>query len=80
MDEFEKKVLKIPTMEAFDEFANTLNLTDRQRKIFYLRYSRGMCLVPLAEEMEIDKKTVQKELREIKEKLRAVFEKGLTSD
>lgn len=68
----EKDVIRIPTMEAFNNLRNSLNLTDRQRKIFDLRYSNGMYIIDIASELKVDKKTVQSELRIIKEKLKSV--------
>lgn len=68
----EKDVIRIPTMRAFNNLRNSLNLTDRQRKIFDLRYSNGMYIIDIATKLDVDKKTVQSELRIIKEKLKSV--------
>lgn len=75
-----KDVIKISTMEAFYKLRDSLNLTDRQRIIFELRYSRGMFLQDIATELEIDKKTVRANIKIIDEKLKSVSRKNLTSD
>lgn len=68
----EDEIIRIPTMEAFNTLLDALNLTDRQREIFINRYSRGMFLADISVEMDIDKKTVIKELKEIRKKVREV--------
>lgn len=74
----EKDVIRIPTMEAFNNLRDSLNITDRQKAIFNLRYSKGMYIVDIAAELKTDRKTVQKELKVIKEKLNEIPKKSLT--
>ncbi len=68
----EDEIIRIPTMEAFNTLLDDLNITDRQREIFINRYSRGMFLVDISTEMDIDKKTIIKELKEIRQKVRDI--------
>ena len=74
----EKDVIRIPTMEAFNNFRDSLNLTDRQRTVFNLRYSKGLYIIDIATELGTDRKTIQKELKVIKEKLSGISQKPLT--
>lgn len=75
----EKDVINLPTMEAFNNLLDSLNLTDRQRRIFELRYSRGLFQQDIAAEIDVDRKTVVSELKIIKEKLRFVTCNNLTN-
>lgn len=65
-------VISIPTMEAFYELRDKLNLTDRQREIFLLKYSRGWRNLDIAEELKVNQDTISEELRKIRTKLVAV--------
>lgn len=65
-------VIKIPTMDAFYELRDRLNLTDRQKEIFYLKFSRGMRNIDIAEEIGVHQDTVGEDLRSIRAKLVAV--------
>lgn len=67
-----KDVLKIPTMQAFLDLRDKLNLTDRQRDIFVLKYSRGWRNIDIAEELGVNQDTVGSELRIVREKLAAI--------
>lgn len=68
-------VISIPTMEAFYELRDKLNLTDRQREIFLLKYSRGWRNLDIATELEINQDTVSDDLRTIRKKLVAIEKK-----
>lgn len=72
-------VIKIPTMDAFYELRDRLNLTDRQKEIFYLKFSRGMRNIDIANELEppISQDTVGSEIRILREKLAAIGRKNL---
>lgn len=72
MEQCEREVIKIPTMEAFLALRDSLNLTDRQREIFVLKYSRGWRNIDIAMELEINQDTVGDELCRIRQKLVAV--------
>lgn len=67
-------VLKIPTMNAFFELRDKLNLTDRQRDIFLMKYSKGWTNLTIANSLEppVSQDTVSKDLRIIREKLVAI--------
>lgn len=67
-----RDVMKIPTMQAFYELRDKLNLTDRQREIFVLKYSRGWRNIDIAEELGINQDTVGDETKTIREKLAAI--------
>lgn len=74
-----KDVIKIPTMQAFYELRERLNLTDRQRIIFYLKYSRGMRNIDIAYELTppVNQDTVGEDLRTIRQKLAAIVEENV---
>lgn len=67
-----KDVSKIPTMEEFNRIKEALNLTDRQKQIFHLKYSKRWRSIDIAEELDIHPDTVSKDLGDIREKLLAV--------
>lgn len=68
-------VIRIPTMEAFYALRDKLNLTDRQREIFYLKYSRGWRHVDIAAELGVNQDTVTEDIRTIRKKLVAIEKK-----
>lgn len=67
-----KEVFKIPTMEAFLNLCDKLNLTDRQREIFVFKYSRGWRNIDIAMELDINQDTVGEDLKVIRSKLVAI--------
>lgn len=67
-----KDVFEIPTMSAFYELRDSLNLTDRQRNVFFLKYSKGWRNIDIAEELQVHQDTVSCDLREIRKKLVAI--------
>lgn len=69
-----KDVMRIPTMEAFYNLRDSLNLTDRQREIFFLKYSRGMRNIDIANELDppVNQDTVGDDLKIIRAKLAAI--------
>lgn len=69
----EKKVMKIASMQDFRAFRDTLNLTDRQKDIFELRYSRGLSMRQIAEEIKYNYDLVREDMKDIREKLIAVI-------
>lgn len=72
-------VIKIPTMDAFYELRDSLNLTDRQKEIFFLKFSRGMRNIDIAEELvpPVSQDTVGNEIRILREKLAAIGRENL---
>lgn len=71
--------MKIPTLKEFYELRDSLNLTDRQREIFFLKFSRGWRNIDIAEELGINQDTVGDDLRNIREKLAAIGNELLQS-
>ncbi len=65
----EKDVFNIAEKATFDEIYNRLQLTDRQKQIFKLRYGRGWCIADIAEEVFCCRKTVSDELTKIRRKM-----------
>lgn len=57
-------------MEEFYKVRDALNLTDRQREIFVLKYSRGWRYLDIADELEINQDTVGDEMKIIRGKLK----------
>lgn len=74
-----KDVINLNTMDEFYELRDRLNLTDRQREIFYLKYSRGWRNIDIANELDppVSQDTVGDELKIIRKKLVAIaYKKG----
>lgn len=65
--------MKIASMQDFRAFRDTLNLTDRQKDIFELRYSRGLSMRQIAEEIKYNYDLVREDMKDIREKLIAVI-------
>ncbi len=65
-------VIKIPTMKEFNDLLNSLNLSDRQRQIFILKFSRLWTNLAIAEEIGVNQDTVGREMKAIREKLAAI--------
>lgn len=59
-------------MDEFYKLRDKLNLTDRQRDIFYLKYSRGWRNIDIAEELGVNQDTVGDELKIVRAKLAAI--------
>lgn len=57
-------------MKEFYKIRDELNLTDKQREIFVLKYSRGWRNIDIAEELGIHQDTVTEHMRVIREKLK----------
>lgn len=53
----EKDVRGIPTMKQFYELRDMLNLSDRQRDVFYYKYSKFWRNIDIAEELGVSKDT-----------------------
>lgn len=70
-------VISIPTMDEFNALLESLNLTDRQRKIFVFKYSRNWRNLDIAEELGINQDTVSADIKVIRQKLRAIGERNL---
>lgn len=69
----EKQVMKIASMQDFRAFRDKLNLTDRQKDIFELRYSRGLSMRQIAEEIKYNYDLVRVDMKDIREKLISVL-------
>lgn len=67
-----KDVMRIPTMEAFYNLRDKLNLTDRQRDIFTLKYSRGWRNIDIAMELGVNQDTVGDDVKILRAKLAAI--------
>lgn len=59
-------------MDEFYKLRDKLNLTDRQRDIFYLKYSRGWRNIDIAEELGVNQDTVGDENKIIRAKLATI--------
>lgn len=62
----------IELMEDFNRVKDALNLSDRQKEIFYLRFSRLMCNADIAAELNVCRDTIEKDIAVIRKKLYAV--------
>lgn len=67
-----RDVIKIATIEEFNELLDSLNLSDRQRKIFVLKYSHLWRMIDIAELLDISQNTVAEDLKIIRENLTQV--------
>lgn len=65
------ELIRVPTMDKFFEIRDALNLTDRQREIFLLKYSRGWRNIDIANEIGVHQDTVSDDMAVIREKLKA---------
>lgn len=65
----DKELLLIGTKEKFKEILDKLQLTDRQRKIFILKYGRGFLNEDIAAEIGFCRKIVSEELKIIRHKM-----------
>ncbi len=68
----EKELLDIATKEQFNQIMDTLQLTDRQRKIFELCFSRGWCQADISAEIGYCRSVITKEMSIIRDKMGAV--------
>ncbi len=67
-----KDVIRIATMDEFNRLLDSLNLSDRQRKVFVYKYSKLWRNVDIAEELKLHPDTVSDELNVIRTKLAAI--------
>lgn len=65
----EDEVKKIGPKSTFDEILGKLQLTDRQKDIFILRYGRGWMLADISAELGWCRKTISEELSVIRDKM-----------
>lgn len=79
MQPIEKQVMDIPTMDSFMRLRDSLNLTDRQKEIFVLKYSRGLRNIDIAEELNppVTQDTVGADVKVIRQKLAAILRKNM---
>lgn len=67
-----REVFDIPTMQQFNVLADSLNLSDRQREIFELRFSRKWAAIDIAMKLGYSLHTIQKECAAINKKLKCL--------
>lgn len=67
-----KELIKIPTMKEFLEIRDMLNLSDRQREVFVLKYSKLWRNIDIAEELGVSQDTIGEDTKDIREKLKAI--------
>lgn len=65
----EKQAKRITTLSELEKCRDSLNLTDRQKEIFMMRFHRGWSYVRISIEADISVSTVQSEMNVIREKL-----------
>lgn len=65
----EKDLLNIATRQDFLKILDCIQLTDRQKEIFMLKYASGRMNAEIADAVECCSKTVTKELNIIRNKL-----------
>lgn len=72
-----KEATKIARMDKFNRLVDMLNLSDRQKKIFYYKYQRQWRIADIAAEIGISVDTVNEDTRVIRTKMMAVSEEEL---
>lgn len=65
----EEEIKKIGTKMKFQEILDNLQLTDRQKQIFVLKYGRGFLNEDIAAEIGFCRKIVSDELKIIRHKM-----------
>lgn len=65
----EKEIKNIGTKIKFQEILDNLQLTDRQKQIFVLKYGRGLMNEDIAAEVGFCRKTISDELKIIRHKM-----------
>lgn len=63
---------EIPTKAELLEIRDRLNLSDRQRTVFYLKYGRRWRHIDIAEEVGVCQDTISADVNEIAKKLAAI--------
>lgn len=64
-----KELSKISTMDELIRLRDSLNLTDRQKEIFMLRFNRGFSIIQISIECNMSESTVYRELHKIGNKI-----------
>lgn len=64
-----KELSKISTIKEPVQLRDSLNLTDRQKEIFMLRFNRGFSIIQICIECNMSESTVYRELRKIGNKI-----------
>lgn len=72
-----KEVTKIARMDKFNRLVDMLNLSDRQKKIFYYKYKRQWRIVDIAEKLKFHVDTINEDLKIIRLKMMEVNEEEL---
>lgn len=64
-----KEVTKIARMDKFNRLVDMLNLSDRQKKIFYYKYKRQWRIVDIADKLGFHVDTINEDLKVIRTKM-----------
>ena len=64
-----KELSKISAIKELVQLRDSLNLTDRQKEIFMLRFNRGFSIIQICIECNMSESTVYRELRKIGNKI-----------
>ncbi len=72
MKESDKLRIKICYADKFEKLLDRLFLTDRQKEIARLKYSRGWYSADIAAELDIDRRTVTEEMQVIRKVIGSV--------
>lgn len=73
----QEEVKALPTKAQLLELREKLNLSDRQKEIFYLKYGRLWRHIDIAEELGVCQDTISSDVRDIAEKLSAIQRESL---
>lgn len=65
----ENEIKKVGTKMKFQEILENLQLTDRQKQIFVLKYGRGLLNEDISAEIGYCRKIVSEELKVIRHKM-----------
>lgn len=67
-----KEVIDITTMDEFYSLLNSLNLSDRQREVFVMKYSRQLTHEKIAEKLGVSTDAICDDSKVIRTKLAAI--------
>lgn len=75
-----KELMKIPMKSEFMAIRDMLNLTDRQRAIFSLKYGKGWTHISIGVELGINQDTVGTDVKDIEEKLAVIGRENIENN
>ncbi len=75
-----KELSALPTKDQFFAVRDKLNLTDRQKAVFTLKWSQGWRNIDIANELGFSQDTISSDIRDILPKLAAIKFEGMEDE